>query len=428
MSKIMEGLYIGNWRDAQNRAFLVNHKITHILCSASELRPVFKKNYEYMHVQANDTIYYNIFKHFDAAASFINNGIEKGGTVLVHCFAGISRSSSLTIAYLMKYRKMSLTAALKLCIEKRSIVRPNPSFMRQLMQYEEKLFQTESNPAEKTQDEHTDNFEMSPAKKNKLIELYSGWPTTEKKPNQITRSRFGVDKSSPSFSGSGSALRDSVGLRSLGKPTVELYEYSAIPKHKETRSASSMTRSVQEFASPVRKAKADAASSTRAKPPTLQSWKPGDGLPDPRRSSAAGRPLSKLPSARIVPARGMLRDQKERSESDIDKIRKPVNFSINGFQTQTRESGAQKYEPKIRFSGNFKPKTTDEYSKLGTQLSHIKKIKDSTYQSFFETKLKNSDWRTTQTLVKKFEHAGNSKPLADLRLKRSKLNLAISKI
>lgn len=136
MSKIKDGLYIGNWRDAQNRLFLVNHRITHVLCAASELRPVFPKEYAYLHVAAQDTIYFNLLKHLDLAADFIREALEQNGRVLVHCYAGVSRSSSCVIAYLIKHERVKLSAALKLCKSRRAIVNPNPSFMTQLKKWE----------------------------------------------------------------------------------------------------------------------------------------------------------------------------------------------------------------------------------------------------------------------------------------------------
>jgi protein-tyrosine phosphatase len=38
---------------------------------------------------------------FDEIVSLIENGRKKGG-VLVHCFAGVSRSSTFVISYIMK--------------------------------------------------------------------------------------------------------------------------------------------------------------------------------------------------------------------------------------------------------------------------------------------------------------------------------------
>lgn len=136
MSKIKEGLYIGNWRDAQNRAFLVNQKITHVLCAAAELRPVFPKEYHYLHINAQDSLYFNLKKDFERAADFIYEALQGNGRVFVHCYAGVSRSTSCVLSYLIRHERMKLFTALKMCKSKRPIVRPNPSFMNQLKEWE----------------------------------------------------------------------------------------------------------------------------------------------------------------------------------------------------------------------------------------------------------------------------------------------------
>lgn len=41
----------------------------------------------------------------------IHKNLSKGKNVYVHCQAGVSRSSSIVIAYLMKYKQMSLFEA-----------------------------------------------------------------------------------------------------------------------------------------------------------------------------------------------------------------------------------------------------------------------------------------------------------------------------
>ena len=46
------------------------------------------------------------------------------------------------MAYLMKYEKMTLLDAHTLVREKRSIIRPNPGFWKQLVEYEDSLFGT----------------------------------------------------------------------------------------------------------------------------------------------------------------------------------------------------------------------------------------------------------------------------------------------
>ena len=55
--------------------------------------------------------------------------------ILFHCYAGISRSSTVAIAYLMKVYGLSLGEAFQLAQMKRSIVRPNPGFANALQAF-----------------------------------------------------------------------------------------------------------------------------------------------------------------------------------------------------------------------------------------------------------------------------------------------------
>lgn len=61
----------------------------------------------------------------------MNNKIK----ILFHCFAGISRSSTMAIAFLCKSKGYKLEDAYNLVLSKRSIVRPNDGFIKQLKYY-----------------------------------------------------------------------------------------------------------------------------------------------------------------------------------------------------------------------------------------------------------------------------------------------------
>jgi protein-tyrosine phosphatase len=51
---------------------------------------------------------------------------------------GMSRSASLIIAYLIKYRKINLDESIRL-ISKKRFIWPNDGFIEQLMQWEKKF-------------------------------------------------------------------------------------------------------------------------------------------------------------------------------------------------------------------------------------------------------------------------------------------------
>jgi len=48
-----------------------------------------------------DVPWENLSKYFLACNKFIKGALEQGGTVFVHCYAGVSRSATIVIAYLM---------------------------------------------------------------------------------------------------------------------------------------------------------------------------------------------------------------------------------------------------------------------------------------------------------------------------------------
>jgi len=61
-----------------------------------------------------DVPWENIIKHFPIANKFINEALTSGTGVLVHCYAGVSRSAAFVIAYLMSNQKMGMVQAMSL--------------------------------------------------------------------------------------------------------------------------------------------------------------------------------------------------------------------------------------------------------------------------------------------------------------------------
>ena len=55
---------------------------------------------------------------------------RKTTNVFVHCFAGVSRSATTVIAYLMKTNGWSMKKAKDYVFSKRSIIFPNSGFIR----------------------------------------------------------------------------------------------------------------------------------------------------------------------------------------------------------------------------------------------------------------------------------------------------------
>lgn len=59
---------------------------------------------------------------------------------MVYCVAGVSRSASICLAYLMKHQGLTLLDAYNYVKLRRSKIKPNCGFFKQLIEYEKKLF------------------------------------------------------------------------------------------------------------------------------------------------------------------------------------------------------------------------------------------------------------------------------------------------
>lgn len=88
----------------------------------------------------------NLLPHLPDAIAFIKAAIQKGGNVFVHCYAGVSRSASTIIAFLMMEKKMGFIEAANYVRKQRPVIFPNIGFQRQLLQLEEFIKKTKADP------------------------------------------------------------------------------------------------------------------------------------------------------------------------------------------------------------------------------------------------------------------------------------------
>ena len=96
-------LYHGNIDHASNMDLLTKLGIRHIVNTCNEpLEEKITKNFNVLWVNIEDDDCANINQHFQQTNDFLFSCKEKKEKVLVHCQMGISRSSSIVLAYLMK--------------------------------------------------------------------------------------------------------------------------------------------------------------------------------------------------------------------------------------------------------------------------------------------------------------------------------------
>ena len=132
-------LLVGGREDAEDLPRLLQLGVTHVLNAAASLDATHEAHFLYLKLELDDDDDEDVASAFAAAIAFIADAKEGGGTVLVHCVAGMSRSVALVIAWLLYAERMNLRAALDLVRARRPIALPNPGFRLALARYEVQL-------------------------------------------------------------------------------------------------------------------------------------------------------------------------------------------------------------------------------------------------------------------------------------------------
>lgn len=212
MDEVYPHIYLGDCDAAMNKQYLQRSGITHVLNAAANVKigpaPVktgqeFYKDTSivYQGLDLIDLPFANVTKHFETAADFIDGALNSGGTVLVHCRQGRSRSASVLAAFFMTRRGYTAARAitqLKRCRD----IRPNNGFLTQLAALDLQLFR-----------ERLERIRMEPSSSS---ESESESASEKKSPSDhdITKRQSSVD-SNPSDS-----LASSVSIAS-SKPDEE---------------------------------------------------------------------------------------------------------------------------------------------------------------------------------------------------------------
>lgn len=139
--EILPYLYLGNAKNSGDRDSLNRHKIRYIINVTPNLPNVFEDcgSYKYLQIPIHDHWSQNLASFFPKAIQFIDEAREAGVGVLVHCLAGISRSVTITVAYLMFKEKLTLEDAYEYVRVKKANIAPNFNFMGQLQDFQQQL-------------------------------------------------------------------------------------------------------------------------------------------------------------------------------------------------------------------------------------------------------------------------------------------------
>jgi protein-tyrosine phosphatase len=118
-TQIIKGVWVGNYKSAKNKDFCKKHNIKAILNCTPDLPNTFcAKNIEYMKIPVEDSLkdkdIQKMVEFLPAAAEFIHKHVDvQNHNILVHCWAGRQRSAISVAAYLVKYKGMLPSQAIK---------------------------------------------------------------------------------------------------------------------------------------------------------------------------------------------------------------------------------------------------------------------------------------------------------------------------
>lgn len=134
-SRVLPGLFIGNIHSSGDQPFLLNKRIRAVIDLANSLHnQKFNRNIKVYKINIDDSPNSNLKPWLKHTYDFIHKSLEQNQSVLVFCRAGVSRSASIVIHYLMRHYNISYYDAYRYLKAKRRQIQPNEGFVRQLQE------------------------------------------------------------------------------------------------------------------------------------------------------------------------------------------------------------------------------------------------------------------------------------------------------
>jgi len=141
MSLILKNLFLGSASDANDFLFIKQNNIKLIVNVTKDIATDYSalgfEDIKVIRIPIDDidTESLNTNNLLMSTLRTIKKYIDENKGVLVHCRAGVSRSASIVIAYLMKYHNLSFSQAQNYLRSKRPIINPNAGFITQLLNF-----------------------------------------------------------------------------------------------------------------------------------------------------------------------------------------------------------------------------------------------------------------------------------------------------
>ena len=155
INEIIPYLFISNWNTSNKPNVIKKYNIKAVITLETIDKPkdiidFYKNNnIDFMYIRLYDDPNSDISKYFDITYNFIDSHIKQKKNVLVHCMAGISRSTTIVLNYILKkkyelnYIENPYTVVddiINYVRTKRYIINPNSGFIKQLMIQSKKYY------------------------------------------------------------------------------------------------------------------------------------------------------------------------------------------------------------------------------------------------------------------------------------------------
>lgn len=138
-NKIMVGP--GGWLTPK---FVANNNITHVInVSVLDATPLWIRNSfkeKFHFIECEDSESFDIFARYPEFETFLTSYLLDPirGKVYVHCQAGMNRSATLAIAYVVKQYKVPLEYVVRGSLHQRPCILMNPAFNQKLIEFAKK--------------------------------------------------------------------------------------------------------------------------------------------------------------------------------------------------------------------------------------------------------------------------------------------------
>ncbi len=130
--EVIPGLFLGNYKAASNEKLLSENKIEVIFNLVESLENRFPDNIVYHNFKISDSSNFTLDERVSEINVHLHNYLSNNRRVLVHCRQGISRSPSVIIAFLIKFKDFSFEQAFSFVRSKAKNIEPNFGFLAQL--------------------------------------------------------------------------------------------------------------------------------------------------------------------------------------------------------------------------------------------------------------------------------------------------------